>query len=127
GGLELFVGSRLIPDRYPEAASSFIFRHEGNKWLQDSENSRALEKVGLVSGAVFSDLEGSGHPDLILACEWGPLHVFHNERGKLMPMDFPLLWPDEPATNHLPAKLSQLTGWWNGVTAGDFDGDGRMD
>src|SRR6185312_13128604 len=23
--------------------------------------------------------------------------------------------------------LSQYTGWWNGVNAGDFDGDGRMD
>ena len=24
-------------------------------------------------------------------------------------------------------RLSQLTGWWTGVSAGDFDGDGRMD
>ncbi len=25
------------------------------------------------------------------------------------------------------SKLSQLTGWWNSIAVGDFDGDGRMD
>ena len=80
-----------------------------------------LEKVGLVSGAVFSDLDSDGKPDLVLACEWGPVRVFRNEGGKLVSWDAPLIINDQRST------LNQLTGWWTGVATGDFDGDGRMD
>lgn len=126
GKLALFVGGRVIPGAWPVAASSRIFRHDGHQWQLDGPNSRVLNDVGLVSGAVFSDLDGDGYPDLILACEWGPLRIFRNHHGTLMPWDPPLTWPDSnSATN--PASLSQLTGWWNSVTTGDFDGDGRLD
>src|SRR5688500_14533472 len=31
------------------------------------------------------------------------------------------------AKANLESALSRFTGWWNGVTTGDFDNDGRMD
>ena len=114
GALEVFVGGRVIPGRYPEAASSRIFRMEANAWSLDVENSRRLEGIGLVSGAVFSDLDGDGYPELILACEWGPVRVFHNDHGTL-----------RDATRE--SGMDKYPGLWNSVTAGDFDGDGRMD
>src|SRR6185503_3805029 len=83
--------------------------------------AQRLEAVGMVSGAVFSDLEGDGKPELVLACEWGPLRVFKIEGDKFVPWDVPVTINDQPST------LSRLTGWWNGVTAGDLDGDGRLD
>ena len=119
GNLELFVGGRVIPGRYPEAASSRIFRHDGKQWVLDAANSRVLEKVGLVSGAVWSDLDGDGFPELILACEWGPIRIFRNDHGQLTS-------PLSPLPSHL-ASLPSLTGWWSGVTTGDLDGDGRLD
>src|SRR6185295_7705926 len=84
------------------------------KWELDQENTRALAQVGMVSGAVWADLGEDGYPELILACDWGPVRVFHNDNGKLREVTRELV-------------LSQYTGWCNGVNAGDFDGDGRMD
>ena len=114
GQLELFVGGRVLPGRWPEAASSRIYRRGGGQWQFDAVTSKLLEKVGLVSGAVWSDLDGDGFPELILACEWGPVRVFKNQAGKL-----------RDATAEL--GLDKYSGWWNGVTTGDLDGDGRLD
>jgi len=114
GNLDLFVGGRAVPGRYPEAAASRVYRGDGRRFQLDAENSRLLEKIGLVSGAVWSDLDGDGFPELILACEWGPIRIFKNRAGKL-----------REATAEL--GLDKYTGWWNGVSTGDIDGDSRMD
>lgn len=114
GQFELFVGGRVLPGRYPEAASSRIYRIRGGDLIVDQEHSRLLERVGLVNGAVFSDLGGTGRAHLILACDWGPVRVFEDENGRLV-----------EGTEKL--GLARQVGWWNGVTTGDFDGDGRLD
>lgn len=110
----VFVGGRVVPGRYPEPASSQLYWTRGNELTADSENSRVLEKVGLVSGAVWTDLDGDGTPELILACEWGAIRVFRMESGHLK-------------ENTHALGLDVWTGWWSGIAAGDFDGDGRMD
>jgi hypothetical protein len=128
GQLDLFVGGRAIGGRWPEAASSLMLRGAGDQFALHDANSTALARIGLVSGAVFSDLDGDGDPDLVLACEWGPLRILRNDKGKLQPWDAPVAAPSSrlapQASRH---SLSQLTGLWNGVTAADFDGDGRLD
>src|SRR5438876_3655155 len=122
GNLELFVGGRVNAGRWPESASSKLYRIQGGSYVLDAANSRVLDQVGMVSGAVWSDLDDDGYPELILACEWGPVRLFRNDRGKLVPWDVPVTINNQPSST-----LNQLTGWWNGVAVGDFDGDGRMD
>ena len=100
--------------RYPEGVSSVMYENRGGKWVLDEANTQVLKGVGLVSGAVWTDLDGDGYAELVLACEWGPVRVFGNEKGHLR--ERTREW-----------GLEGKKGWWNGVTAGDVDGDGRMD
>jgi hypothetical protein len=110
GDLDLFIGGRVRTGRYPEPVDSLVLKNENRRFRV----SQRMEKAGLVSGAVFSDLDNDGKPDLVLACEWGPVRVFHNDGSKFTEI-----------TEQM--GLSRYTGWWNGVATGDFDGDGRMD
>ncbi len=114
GDLDLFVGGRMIPGRYPELASSRIFRQREGRWDLDTTNAPTLRSVGLVSAAVWSDLDGDHWPELVLACDWGPILLFKNDRGTL-----------KNVTGSY--GMADAKGVWNGVTTGDVDGDGRLD
>ena len=121
GDLDLFSGGRAVPGRYPEASPSKIYQFENGRLILNTNNSSALRTVGIVNGAVWSDLTGDGLPELITACEWGPLRIFKNDRGKLSD------WNPAVSLDSQPSTLNTFTGWWNGVTTGDLDGDGRLD
>ncbi len=110
GDLDLFVGGRVLPGQYPVGATSLLLRNDDGRLVP----WQRFETVGLVSGALFSDLLGDREPELVLACEWGPIRVFRRVAERY-----------EELTRHL--GLDAHSGWWNGVTAGDFDGDGRLD
>jgi hypothetical protein len=135
GDLDLFVGGRVRPGRYPEATTSRLYRSSitaaGELVLSawETDSPPLFAELGLVSGALFTDLTGDGFPELVLACEWGPVRIFRNQHGRLSPWNPPLVWasPVEPGNRPRATALEQLTGWWNGVTSGDLDGDGRLD
>ncbi|MBS1241427.1 MAG: ASPIC/UnbV domain protein, partial [Gemmatimonadetes bacterium] len=114
GDLDLFVGGRVAPGAYPISPSSRLFRNEGGRFVLDRENSRLLAGNGMVSAALFADVDGDGDDDLLLALEWGPIRLLLNERGRFGPA--PERW-----------GLSGLYSRWNGIAAGDLDGDGRLD
>ena len=112
GELEVFVGCRVKGGRYPESEGSRIWKREGGVWKEDTVNTAALKDSGLVSGAVWTDLDGDGYPELVLATEWGALKTYRNRKGELKEEEM---------------GLGKYRGYWNGVSAGDFDGDGKMD
>ena len=73
-----------------------------------------LTNVGLVCDALFTDFDNDGWPDLILAGEWMPVTIFKNVYGHF--------------TNVTSSTgISRETGWWNSISAGDFDNDGDID
>jgi hypothetical protein len=110
GDLDLFIGGRVVPGKYPEPADSILLKNEGGKLVP----FQRFEKLGLVSGAIFSDLDSDGFPELLLATEWGPVRVFKQENGKYV-----------ERTREL--GLDSYTGWWNGIATGDFNGNGHLD
>ena len=133
GSLEVFAGGRSLPGRYPEAPPSKLFRHSPQGYVEDAPRSELLKTLGMVSGAVFSDLEGDGFPELIVTSDWGPIRILRNSKGQWTPWDPPLAWTTQSkSSDRIPiptnrATLSSLTGWWTGITTGDFNGDGRLD
>ncbi len=138
GDLDLFVGARAGSGRYPEAVASELWRREGGGFELDRDNAARLPR-GLVSGAIWTELTGDGWPELVLACDWGPIRVFRNKRGRLSEWKVPVnvqrstfnVQHSTPsralAINAHPSTLNEMTGWWNGVGAGDFDNDGLLD
>ena len=113
GDLDLFVGGRGLPGLYPLPADSRVMENRDGTFIARAD-AAGMEDLGLVSGAAFSDLDADGDPDLLLAVEWGTPRVFENDGGRLR--DATEAW-----------GLSGLTGRWNGIAAGDFDGDGLPD
>ncbi len=115
GRLDLFVGARVIPGAWPLPAPSRLYlRQADGSWTVDQKNSALFSRLGLVTAATFVDLDGDGWPDLVVACEWGPIRVLHNVKG---------VFSDETKAWGLDGISSR----WNGVSVGDFDGDGRLD
>jgi enediyne biosynthesis protein E4 len=111
---ELFVGGRLVPGRYPEAAPSYLFRNVEGRFELDEALSGPLQDVGMVTGAVFSDLTGNGVPELVLATDWGPIRIMAFPEGEVV----------ERTAEY---GLDRHVGWWRGVATGDLTGDGRPD
>jgi hypothetical protein len=114
GRLELFVGDFRIPGTGPGGGSR-LYRADGGVFLEvTAEVAPDLEGLRTVTDAVWSDLDGNGTADLIVAGEWSPVSVLLNEGGRL-----------RDATASL--GLEGLTGWWQGLAVADFDQDGDVD
>ncbi|HTG43111.1 MAG TPA: VCBS repeat-containing protein [Verrucomicrobiae bacterium] len=112
GDLDIFVASRVLPGRYPQPASSQLYKNRNGKFLLDTNNSSRLLQIGLVTSAQFVDLNNDTWPDLLLACEWGPLRIFLNDHGTL---------------TQAALGLENYSGWWTGIATGDFNNDGLTD
>jgi hypothetical protein len=114
GHLVLFIAGGALPGQYPKGAPSNLYRFDGQQWRLDARSSVLFENLGIVNSAVWSDLDGDGLPELVLACEWGPIRVFSNRNGALFEI-----------TKEL--GLESYTGWWRGISTGDLNNDGKMD
>jgi len=113
GTLDLFVGARIYPGLYPLSPSSHLYHTVAGHLVPDSANDRLFYELGMVSAALFSDIDGDGDPDLIVTLEWGAIHIFLNDHGRFRAAEFP--------------GLSTVNSRWNGLATGDLDGDGRLD
>jgi len=116
GDLDLFIGGRVISGKYPTSPRSYILLNDGKGNFTDvtSNVCAALQQIGMITDALWIDLNNDRQPDLIVAGEWMPIKVFINQKGKLV----------DASSSYIHFAS---TGWWNKIYAADMDGDGDSD
>ena len=115
GDLDLFVGGRLVPGKYPTAPKSYLLQNDGKGHFTDVTTSinEKLNHIGMITDALWSDFSGDGIEDLIIVGEFMAIRLFENKSGKL--------------TEIKNSTLNNTKGWWNTIKSGDFDNDGDTD
>ncbi len=116
GDVDLFVGSRSIPWNYGIIPESYLLINDGQGKFTDETAALApdLSKVGMVTDALWVDLNKDSYQDLIVVGEWMPVTIFYNQNGELV---------------NVTQKygLQNTRGWWNTIAAADFNQDGFID
>lgn len=116
GDIDLFIGGRLIPGRYPQAPRSYLLRNDGKGEFEDVTGSfsSGLLHPGMVTDAYFSDFNEDGWEDLLIVGEWMEISIYMNAEGRSL--------------NRKEDAISQSTaGWWKTVEVADIDNDGDLD
>ncbi len=115
GDLDIFLGGRQIPGRYGFPAESAIMINEGGKFVNQTSQIMGSEtKLGMVTDALWHDVDLDGDQDLIIAGEWMPISYWSNDGGKLT---------DQTKS----IGMHGTTGWWNRLQLADLDGDGDQE
>ena len=116
GDMDLFVGGRVVPGKYPTSPGSFLLLNDGKGNFTDATDAiaPALRNIGMVTDALWIDINKDGKNDLIVVGEWMPIKVFING-GKVL---------KDESSKYIKFPSN---GWWNKIYADDFDGDGDQD
>jgi hypothetical protein len=116
GDADVFVGGRVVPGSYPVAPPGMILLNDGHGKFSDATGqiAPALKNIGMVTDAMWLDLDKDGNNDLIVVGEWMPLKIFLNKSGRL----------EDASSKYIHFASA---GWWNKILADDFDGDGDQD
>jgi hypothetical protein len=116
GFADLFIGGRVVPGGYPETPQSFLLINDGKGHFKNETRQYLpqLSSLGMVTDAAWIDMNGDKRPDLVVVGEWMPVSIFINVNGKF----------EDETNKYLPKRY---TGWWNCITTGDFNHDGKPD
>ncbi|MEX2577929.1 MAG: FG-GAP-like repeat-containing protein [Verrucomicrobiales bacterium] len=119
GDLDLFVGSRSIPGLFPLSPESTLLRNDGGKFVEvTADVAPGLVKPGMVTSALWTDVDNDGWIDLMVTVEWGTIKLFRNREGR---------FHDETQSSGLDAEGLARHGWWTGIAGRDIDNDGDID
>ena len=116
GDLDLFVGTRLIANKYTYPATSYILINENGIFKKaPKETAVSLQNIGMVTDAVFSDIDNDGDEDLLVVGEWMEIKVLENKSG---------IFTDN--SQKFGIKDDSRGIWWS-ITKNDLDNDGDDD
>jgi hypothetical protein len=119
GDLDLFIGTRVAPGNYPLSTPSLLLRNDSKKnAVKFTDVTRELassfKDAGMVTDAVWYDIDKDGWEDLIVVCEWTGIKIYHNEKGRLRDIS-------------REAGLENTGGFWCKIVPADVNNDGKVD
>ncbi|MCG8311371.1 MAG: VCBS repeat-containing protein [Cytophagales bacterium] len=119
GDLDLFIGGRVLPGKYPRSPQSYLLSSNGGKdhnlrFSDATSTVPGLSECGLITSSIWADVDGNGWQDLVLAGEWTSVMIFANDHGKL-------------ADESRKYGVNDHVGWWYGLHSLDVEMDGDMD
>ncbi len=114
GDMDVFIGSRSVVGTYGVNPDHLFLENDGNGSFVDATERLAydLKNEGMVTDAVWADLDGDNKKDLLTVSEWGAPRIYKNSGRRL---------------SKIPSSLDSLDGWWNDVETADLDNDGDLD
>lgn len=115
GDLDLFVGGRNVPGKYPNKPMSYLLINDHGTFIDVTEQLCGdLMYAGMITSALWTDYNADGRLDLIVVGEWMTPHLYENLGGTFRNMT-------------AGSGLDSALGWWNSINSGDFDNDGDID
>ena len=112
GFVDLFVGGRAVPWEYGAIPPSYLLQNDGTGKFTDvtDKYSKELSHEGMITQALWFDINKDGRKDLIVCSEWGGIDAFINEKNSFS-----------------KRPLTDKKGWWNFILPVDINSDGNMD
>ena len=115
GDLDLFVGGRTKPGFYPLAPTSYLLENQNGQFVDVTETQGPdLQQWGMVTDALWLDMNADNQKELVIAGEWQALTVFSLQQGQFQDVSEQY-------------GLSDTEGWWYSLEAADVDNDGDLD
>lgn len=114
GDIDVFVGSRSVPGVYGIDPKQLLLENDGKGNFTDVTAKKAfkLNEVGMITDAVWEDIDNDGKKDLIVVGDWMAPRIFKNTGHRLV--DF-------------KSNIANLSGFWNAVSCVDLNNDGKKD
>ncbi len=114
GDIDVVISSRSVPGIYGVNPNHLFLENDGEGNFIDATENRAfaLKDSGMLTDAVWADIDGDSKKDFITVGDWASPKVFKNNGRRLSPKK---------------TSLDSLYGWWNTVQAEDIDNDGDID
>lgn len=110
GDIDLFVGGRVIPGKYPLPPPSWLLVNNGKGQF----SATPLPVKGMVTDAQWTDMDKDGRKDLLLCGEFMPITLYLNKADGF--------------TDKTSDYFEQMPkGCWFSLTLADVNGDGRED
>ena len=108
GDLDLFVGGRSLSYNYGASPISYIYENNGKGIFTDvtKQVAPAIEKIGMVTDAVWANIVGDSTKELIIVGEWMTPRIFSVNKGLFT----------EVKTN-----LDNKYGWWQTLKVADME------
>ncbi|MCW5515070.1 VCBS repeat-containing protein [Muriicola sp. Z0-33] len=110
GDLDLFIGNQAISNDFGKIPSSYLLRNDDG--ILSDVKLAELQQAGMITDAIWDDIDNDGQKDLIVIGEWMSPRFFKNTAGEL---------------EEITPLTGKINGLWQCIAPFDIDHDGDID